>query len=572
MRKQEFYKGMCIQLALIYFWCTALTGTDSFYSLYLLWAVGAGACVVDNDRRRDPVTRGTGIALTIVSVLFSVSVLLANYALFQPYTVLMNLMNLVLGFFGGIVVARNVLLWALMHFPVVTRRNEAKHPVLFFAAAAAVMAAINLAYLFFCKYPGVAPYDTVSQVKQAMGLSALSNWTPYWHTITIRFFYNIGFSLFGNVNDALGFYTACQAVFASVCCAYALVTLYQLGLPRWILGCAFFLYALLPYNIAFSVTIGKDVLFGLGLLLMLTAFCRILLNVGKSKILNVVFFVVGGLGFSLWRTNGWPVYLIFVLILAIALRMTHRKYLGVMAVVALAGWYFLNPYLQARDVPNGYMTETMAVPFQQIARVIVNERDLTEEENTLLSEIFDLDAVKRLYEPIRVDPIKFEAFKKSQREYFEENLLSYAGLWIRLGMKYPQDYLEAWVDQTKGFWHGGYDMGVYDKQFPGNSLGIVNRPEEGPAAKVFNQYFRLFERPDGLQFLKSIGFVVWITLICLFINIVKDRRQALLAVPCLILLISFWAGVPVYAEFRYAYPMFVTSPLVLFTTLAEPRK
>ena len=302
---------------------------------------------------------------------------------------------------------------------------------------------------------------------------------------------------------------------------------------------------------------------------MLTAFWRLVNKIGKSKALNLLFFTLGSLGFSLWRTNGWFVYVLFIIISLPFLWKNHRNILIISALVIFSSWSLLNPFLDKREIENGSITETMAVPFQQIARIIVNERTLTEEEFNMLSEIFDLEKTKELYTPMRVDPVKFYAFRSNKTDYFLDHIYDYGKLWLKLGIKYPTDYWEAWIDETKGFWHGGYDMGVYDKSFPENDLGIENMSENGLFAKIFLQYFRLFERPDYLQFFKSIGFVVWIIAVCFIVNLTKKRTATLSIIPVLIIILSLCIGTPVYAEFRYAYPVFIVSPLILFTTMVD---
>lgn len=558
-----------VQLALMYIWCTNLTKTDSFYSLYLLCLCAGIFSLLLNNRCNVILTKKQNTFLWLCSVVFSFSVILANYSLFLPVGVLLNWLNFCLCLVGGTILARNVLLFTVSVVPISKAPNNRHHPTRFFLITFTISATINLAYLFLCKYPGVAPQDTVSQMAEAMNLSDYSNWTPYWHTVTIELFYDIGYFLFHDVNAALCTYTAVQAVFASLCYAYLLTTLYQLRLPTIWLGFTTFLYCFLPYNIIFSITIGKDILFGLGLLLMITGLARILLDIGKVSWLNYFAFFIGSVGFSLWRTNGFFIYVIFSLICGLCFYKSMKKLLLFMGIVSVFCWALLNPYLEAREISDGAVTETMAVPFQQIARVVVNERELSEEETEQLSIIFHLDEVKEVYTPIRVDPVKFEAFRDLNYEYFTEHLGDYAKLWIQIGLKYPGDYTLAWIDQTKGFWHGGYDMGVYDKQFPGNDLGIENIVLSQSVSSVVQQYFRLFERPDYLVFFKSIGFAVWIILMCFVVNLMRRRKQILLALPQLILLLSFWLGVPVFAEFRYAYPLFVTSPLVVMTTLVN---
>ena len=54
---------------------------------------------------------------------------------------------------------------------------------------------------------------------------------------------------------------------------------------------------------------------------------------------------------------------------------------------------------------------------------------------------------------------------------------------------------------------------------------------------------------------------------CLVLNIKNKRTELVLAIPGIIILVGLWLGTPVYTEFRYAYPMILSIPLVLCTTL-----
>ena len=75
-----------------------------------------------------------------------------------------------------------------------------------------------------------------------------------------------------------------------------------------------------------------------------------------------------------------------------------------------------------------------------------------------------------------------------------------------------------------------------------------------------------------MQPLYSIGLRVWILVACCVVNVLKKRREWLITVPCLVLLAGLWLATPVYSEFRYAYPMILTTPLVLMTTLYSPKQ
>ena len=77
------------------------------------------------------------------------------------------------------------------------------------------------------------------------------------------------------------------------------------------------------------------------------------------------------------------------------------------------------------------------------------------------------------------------------------------------------------------------------------------------------------EKPAFLQPLTSIGLHVWALVSCTVINILKKKKEFLLSIPLVVLIAGLWMGTPVYSEFRYAYPMFVSLPLILAVTIFD---
>ena len=227
------------------------------------------------------------------------------------------------------------------------------------------------------------------------------------------------------------------------------------------------------------------------------------------------------------------------------------------------------PWLDSKQLEKSPFTETLAVPFQQIGRGIVNEREISPEDEAFLSEIFYLEEVKNCYRPESADPMKFEAYRYSSGDFLEENFGQFLKIWIRLGLRYPGDYLLAWIDETRGYWDGGYHMGVYDQGMPGNTLGMYNSGGDNVIARLFAAYFRYIEDPMILAPLKSIGFVVWVVLFSWWVNVLAGRKTWILSTPVLVLLVGLWLGTPVFAEFRYAYPVFLVSPLLLCSALFD---
>ena len=80
------------------------------------------------------------------------------------------------------------------------------------------------------------------------------------------------------------------------------------------------------------------------------------------------------------------------------------------------------------------------------------------------------------------------------------------------------------------------------------------------------------EKPAALQPLYSIGLHVWVLVVCCLVNALKKRRNWLQCLPPLVLIVGLWFGTPVYSEFRYAYPVFLSLPVILMATLFEQRE
>lgn len=564
-------KHLCaLQAVLIFVWLTdlsPLTETDTYYSVYLLCGLAGLACLLANRQQ----TAKQPAALKIFAGLFTLAVVMGNYELYQPFSALQNKLNLVLDLAGGYCVGFQVLFAMHSRLPLRRDTRERKHPAAVFWAVFGVIAVIDLAYLFGARYPGVLTTDSYSTVSQILN-GNYNNTMPFWHTMLVQVFVKIGLALFGEINRAMALYHVFQIFFLAAVFAYAIVTLYQIGVPRFFLGAAFFVYGLLPYNIVYSVTLWKDIPFGASALLLATAFYRLLKSVGKSQP-NWAAFILGALGVSLLRTNGWFAMLAVWVLLLVLLRKENKRLVWVLAAVLAVSWVMINPVLWLLKVPKTNIIEAFAVPMQQIARVVTEERELKPEEEALLSEIFDLEKMKEVYDPQTVDPVKFETFQYGKTDYIREHKWEYLRLYLTLGARYPADYWRAWVEETRGYWNGGYFYWIYPAQSSQSPvLGIVHSGENRIVTAAFGAWFRSLEKPAALEMLYSIGLQVWIVIACCLVNALKKDRGWLIGVPVLVLLVGLWLGTPVYSEFRYAYPVMLTAPLILLTTLYSPKK
>lgn len=567
--------SLLLQAGMIYAWLTVLaplSETDTYYSVYLLCGLVGILCLFDNYTTLAYCQRKNKTIMAVFGGIYAGAVALANYELFEPLSVLQNLFDLGCVLSGGWVVGYHILLCMFRRLPLEASTEERKHPGRVFWLVFAAITAIDLAYLFFALYPGVLTTDSFSTMNQILGLGAYNNVMPFWHTVTVEVFVELGLRLFGDINAAVALFHAAQILFLAACFGYVLMTMYQMGVTKTVMAVVFAIYALLPHNIVYSVTLWKDIPFAGAAVLLVTAFYRLLKGLGRRRWGDHVVFILGAIGFSLWRTNGWYAFLLLTILMLCLMHREHKQLLVIMVVILVLCWVLIGPVLTALNVEETNFVEAFGIPMQQIARVLHNGRELSPEDMAMLSQMFLVEKTAEVYDPQTVDPVKFETFYYGNVPYLMENLGEYVKLYFRIGMQYPEDYWKAWVEQTKGYWNGGYKFWTYTLKMGVNDLGIYQTPGENPAARIFAAWFRYMEKPEIFQCFISIGLHVWALVSCCLVNWLRKREEWLMAVPILVLIVGLWLGTPVFAEFRYAYPMILSMPMILAATMFDPQK
>ena len=561
-----------VQLALIAIWITNLIGTQGFFLTYALCAAAAVACLLDNYNHGWKLTKWGTVLYGALAMLFGGAVALSNYAVFgivrDPEAVsysinkLLNLCNAGLTVLGGAVAAWHVLCWIHTRLPQkqIVDPAERKHPWLVFWGSFALIVVIDLVYHYTAVYPGTLSKDSMDQVIQTY-TGVYSNHHPFWHTMVIQLCLRVGMAVFGDINMAVSLYFVLQTVLMAASFGYVTMTLYQLGVPKLWIGVTLALYALMPYNIAYSSTMWKDVLFGGTVVAFLTAMLRILRKTGKKQIWNYVIFAVSGIGFCVWRSNGFLAILASFLVFSLVLFKDHKKLLLVLLGVIVTGWVMKGPVLNTLNVTDPDLVESLSIPVQQVARVIADGGELTTQEAELLDKVVDLDKVPELYDYDLSDPIKNEIRRKNNA-YFEENIGQYLQIWLQLLKRYPVEYVKAWVDQTRGYWGGGYSNWIFGEFIVENDYGIFSAEQSGILFKINRMYFGLIRNFELFQPLHSIGLHTWLLAIFCAVNLLKRRREWLLSVPLLMIILTLMVATPVAAEFRYAYAIFTSFPLV----------
>ena len=576
--KHLFSKYLPIfNILFIIIWLNNLAHTDAYFSVYALISFFSFYLILSGSREVHK--KEHGLLILVLSCVLSLLTILGNYTLFTlvrdperigaATNLMVNIINTGFSLLGGVCVFYPILSWFFNSKPFSSQNQYfiKKHkylPVIIFL----LIAGFNLIHLIFVEFPGNITEDTISQIEEMIS-GSYSNFNTFWHTMMFETVLSFGYRIFGSVNAAAGLFSVFQIVVLAFAFTYSLVTMDEYGVSNKIIFAAFFLFLLMPYHMALTISIWKDVLFAGGCLIMITALLRIMKGIGQRSRLDYLFFVIGSLLFILSRTNGWLIYLVMVSLYLLFNR-KNRTLLVTMCTLGLLGWFLLNPMLSMLNVSGGDPVESLSIPIQQVSRVIAEGHAVSDEDMVLLSRVIDIEEVPELYVEWLSDPMKVEVRSKDY-DYFLSNFGQYRDLWIRLGIKYPWTYVKAWVEQTKGYWNGGYGYAMYSETVIENPYGIEKIGGGNPIASLFRLYFGLSRHVVFFEPFHSIGLHVWLMILSFILNVVRKDDAWIISIPLLLLVIGLWFGTPVYACFRYVYPLFVCLPLILSTSLCSDR-
>lgn len=562
-------KILCfLRIILVMLWLTVLKDTDSYFICYLLVAVVS--CTVRHSGMKVSAPKRY---LAVTSCIFAVLIWCANYPLFSfvadsngkiSLTVIFtSIKNSLICLAGGVTVAIPILEWCWTHCQSMNIRNiemcSKSETRKVFGTTLCILLPIYLINLYFVEYPGTLTPDPFAQIREMIS-GQYSNFNSFYHTMLFQGLLSLGYRLFGNANAAVATFCTFQVLLVCFSFAYCISSLARAGIPRSFLIFVFLFYAFMPYHMEFSVTIWKDTILAIGCLLVCTSLFRFIRGFGNT-FMNSCVFTLGCILFCLARNIGVYACMITFLFGLIFLR-KHHTLLILMGSVVLLCWFLNGPVLSALGVAESDYVEFICLPLQQICRVITNGRQLSPEETALLSRILDLQQVPSVYMSDFADPIK-KMFRSMDQAWFEENVSEYIKLWIRLGWRYPLDYAAAWIDQTKGYWNGGYAQYLYSRYMMSNSYGIFKAMEGNPVYYLYSLWYRIYDELMIFIPLHSIGLYTWALGLFTAIQASKKHPEWILSVPALTILLGLIAGAPVCLEFRYAYPILTCFPLIL---------
>lgn len=450
---------------------------------------------------------------------------------------------------------------------------------------------------FLYLYPGILTPDSLNQLKQALGQASYSNHHPFVHTMLIKLFCQIGLLFTDNLTIAVSGYTIFQMVVLSLTAAYLVTTFRRLNLNLTVCLLTTVVYAFLPYHAVYAVTVWKDVLFSAGVLLFSTAMLRLYLTAhnvryfiagrhngtgrgrdyDKRKKLPFIgdrlIYCLGGLMMCLLRSNGWYAFLISLPFLVYFFRRKIKLMLPLHLGIAITVLLIKGPLMTSLNVTPPDLIESLSVPLQQISYVIYNNRELTASQQTLIDAVIDRTDVVLLYHPGFADNMK-ELVRAGHPEYLSGHKSEYFKLWLELGLAHPADYLQAYINQTWGYWYPGRSYPIAENEgISPTDLALFHQPLiSGPLiVKGKEIALKLHNMLPLYGLLWNMGTLFWFLLIITAAVLLRKERWKLgLILPGLAVMATVLIATPVADDFRYAYSLIYGFPLYLLLAVWSP--
>lgn len=419
-------------------------------------------------------------------------------------------------------------------------------------------------YLMY--FPTWLSNDAVWQIEQVLGWVPGSNHHPYFHTLILKVFFMSGYRLFGTYAGGAAFYTFFQILIMAMVFAFFLYRLYKRGTRILWLIMSLVFYTLLPMNAVLTICMGKDEFFTASLLFF--AWMTAEFDLDGTGILQWVAYFITGLFVCLLRSNGIFIFFGTAVVLIIYKTVKNKfplKTFACMAAVLLCYLIYHGPLLNALHVEPPDTIEGLTMPTQHILCAYLKGGELTEEEIEMINRVVPVDEVGEYYNPWLFDIVKNFIREKGNQQVIADNKWEYFKLWLRVGLRNPLQYTVAEIRQTAGYW--AYK--VKDYQYLYGEYYMVDNPFGITTQRKMFSYENELAMHDFLMSFQDLYNKVW----CLGLNtwimafgiayMLFDRRNMMIYVPFIMMLLTLLLAAPVYNEFRYAYGLFAAFPFLL---------
>lgn len=406
--------------------------------------------------------------------------------------------------------------------------------------------------------PGSVLEDSLDSVSQILDPSVpVNNHHPVLYTLYVGIFVKAGLFL-GNINIGVFLYSVVQAGVMAGTIAYTIMIMCRKAVPVLFTGAAMIWYMFMPFFPDYAMTMWKDPIFSCALLWMSLLLME--LAEEKEKICSrrwLTKYMAVCLITAFFRNNGIYVVVLSIAAAAILCRGKLKRFLCTMLAV-LAAYYAITGTVYNWCGIRTEFVESVGIPLQQIAAVVVNDGDISQEEEQFLYTLLPEEEWKNSYAPCLVDKIKWNG--QFNDEFLEENKTRFLKVWMSLLVKNFPEYVKAYGMETLGFWKIGVqdEYGYIDTFIAENGYGIH---ESSTLQKITGSGLNEFVR--NFRIYVGSGTLLWLILgAALFV--LRDKSSFwIVFIPALGNWMTTMIATPVAFSLRYVYIFALGLPLFL---------
>lgn len=432
----------------------------------------------------------------------------------------------------------------------------------------------GLAYLAL--FPGIYDYDSISQTFQFLVSGEVNGHHPVLHSFLISFFMEIGKRLFDSYEIGLGFFTFLQLIFLAYVATRVLNFLQKKNYKRlFLFGNCFYLFFPLHYIMVMWDT--KDTLFTAFFVLVSLELIELIdeSTINKFAKYKSIIFVINVLFMCMIRNNAMYALILLIPLCFLCVKKYRKRiiFLFIMSLV-LFGLY-QNILLPNLGVEAGNKREMLSIPCQQLAKVYVETPDVfSQEEKEILFELIpEKNIMDYQYRPMISDATK----NYLDTDKLMTDLPKYGKLYLEIGLRSPRKYIEAFLQNSCGFWypnkeypdermfHPYTEFEMADPNLFGGDYIYLERHSLFP---IYEKVLKLFSENTIWRRIPLIsnffvpGMYFFVILLGVGLSFYRKNYEQLF-------IFCYWAAywftllISPVALVRYAYPVIMGLPLML---------
>lgn len=336
-------------------------------------------------------------------------------------------------------------------------KSEAKKPwkngAVFGISAAVIFACLIPVWLAY--YPIIMSYDFHRQINEAaLGFEHFWPYQPIAHTWIIWVFLQLGYAI-GDLEAGMAGMALFQMLLYSLVTAYGVTFIYRLTKKKWAVVATVLFFGVFPLNTVLVLCTTKDVLFSiLFMLFVLLLGERFFFAEGKKKLLIEILLLLTGALMVQFRNNALYAIAVFGavwFVFAAKKEKLHVLLLCVLLVVGGKGTSVIIKEAIGTEMSVAKV-EMYSVPIQQFARVGYCHGTNVDEETLQILETYVPIEYGKSYNPSIADTVKIKVGAYVFPYTWEGKEAQVLSDWLKLGLKFPNEYIDAFLELTRGYW------------------------------------------------------------------------------------------------------------------------